>query len=138
MTTFAIFYDINDLNAIAAAVNNPGLTPQERQEINRYWNAGLRDWQTAPTAPDAQACTITKNNPANNPLLTGYVFTDNGDGTWKLCDPNIKVIVMSGSQVSKSGLINWLRTVGGKYPSLLYMQAIADDIALTSVEPWTG
>jgi hypothetical protein len=136
MATFAIFYTRQDLTAIAAESTNPGLTPQERQEANRYWNAGLRDWATSPTAPEAQACVNIPFDPTGQPGYEGMVITNNGNGTWKVCDPNLLVVVVSGTQVSKAGLVAWLRTIGNKYPGALYMLAIADDVERIAIEPW--
>lgn len=116
MTTFAILYNRQDLTAIAAEATNPGLTGGERNEINRYWNAGLRDWASAPIAPIEYRC-------VNTPQGT-------------VCDDDMRVVVISSTQVSKAGLIAWLRAIGAKYAGALYMLAIADDLTTTAVEPW--
>ena len=138
MTTFAIFYKSADLQALAAQATNPGLTGQERNEINRYWNAGLRDWQTAPQAPEQYRCVDIPFEPVPGQIDPDKTWTQNANGSWHVCDPTMRVVVMSSNQVSKDGLINWLRTIGNKYPAALYMLAIADDIALTAVEPYSG
>lgn len=136
MATFAIFYNREDFTAIAAEATNPGLTNTEKQYANRLWSGGLSAWASAPTAPEAQSCVVIPFQPTNlNPTQTA---TDLGNGSWKLCDSDIRVCVVSGTQVSKQQTIDWLRLIGNKYPGALYMTAIADDIALTAVEPWTG
>jgi hypothetical protein len=72
--------------------------------------------------------------PSNlNPTQTA---TQNPDGSWKLCDSDIRVCVVDGVNVSKQQTIDWLRLIGNKYPGALYMLAIADDIESTAVEPW--
>jgi hypothetical protein len=116
VTTFAVLYNRQDLAAIAADATNPGLSSSDRNEANRYWNGGLRDWSTAPVAPVEYRCVT------------------NGSGTF--CDDDMRVVVVSGAQVSKAGLVTLLRRIGTTYPGALYMQAIADDVANTAVEPW--
>lgn len=108
MARFAIFYNRFDMSAIAAEATNPGLTPQERQVAQKYWNAGIKDWSSAPLAP-----------------------ADRMDG-----DPDTRIVIVDGSQVSLQGLIDFLNAVGNKYPGAYYMTAIADDLSRTAVEPW--
>ena len=134
MATFALFYNREDLTAIAAEATNPGLTTQERQYANRLWNGGLNGWASAPTAPEAQSCVIVPFSPPN--LKPTQTVTPLGDGTFKLCDSDIRVCVVSGTQVSKQQTIDWLRLIGNKYPGALYMTAIADDVERTAIEPW--
>lgn len=136
MATFAMFYTREDMTAIAAEVSNPGLTAQEKNIANRYWNGGIRDWASAPQAPDAQACVEIPFDPTGDPAYEGQVITNLGNGRWRVCDPEIRVVVVSGSQVSKAGLVTFLRQIGNKYPGALYMLAIADDIERVAVEPW--
>lgn len=138
MATFALFYKRADYALIAAEAQNPGLTAQERQTANRYWQGGLNAWSSAPQAPDAQACVEIPFDPTGQPSYADKVVTDLGNGRWRVCDPDIRICVISGNQVSKQGLIDFLRLIGGKYPGALYMLAIADDISATAIEPWTG
>ena len=118
---FAIFYNHQDLTAIAANVQatlasnyDQFLTTQQRntikQTFTRDWNGGLNGWATAPIAP------LNKQ-----------------EG-----DPDTRIIVVSGQQVLLADLISALRTLGGVVPGALYMIAIADDLSGTSgaVEPW--
>jgi hypothetical protein len=118
---FAIFYNHQDLTAIAANVSatlannyDQYLTTQERnsvkQTFTRCWNGGLNGWATAPIAP-----------------------VERQEG-----DPDTRIIVVSGSQVSLSALRDSLRILGGKVPGAGYMIAIADDLmgASAAVEPW--
>jgi len=140
MATFALFYKRQDVTAIAAEVSNPGLTPQEKNTANRYWNGGLKDWSTAPQAPqvDPYGCVTIPFEPIPGEIDPDKTWTQNPDGTWLVCDPTMLIIVVSGAQVSKQGLVDFLRLIGNKYPGALYMLAIADDVANTAVEPWTG
>ena len=118
---YAIFYEHEDLTAIAANVeatlaNNYDqfLTTQERnsvkQTFQRAWNGGLNSWATAPLAPPA-----------------------NQEG-----DPLITIIVVSGQQVSLQALRDALRLLGTKVPNASYMIRIADDLGGSSaaIEPW--
>lgn len=136
MTTFAIFYIREDFTAIAAEATNPNLSTQDKQYANRLWQAGLNNWAAAPTAPAAQSCVTIPFQPDN--LKPTQTATPNGDGTWLLCDSDIRVCVIAGQQVSKAQTVTWLRTVGTNYPGAGYMLAIADDVQSTAVEPWTG
>lgn len=118
---FAIFYNHQDLTQIAANVeatlaNNYDqfLTTQERnsvkQTFQRAWTGGLSGWSTAPIAPPNKQ-----------------------EG-----DPDTRIIVVSGAQVSLAALIAAVLLIGQKVPGALYMQAIADDLSRSSgaVEPW--
>lgn len=118
---FAIFYEHEDMTLIAANVaatlNNDYdsfLTTQERnsvkQTFQRCWNGGLNAWATAPQAP------IEKQ-----------------EG-----DPLMRIVVVSGQQVSLQALRDALRTIGTKVPDASYMIRIADDLGGSSaaVEPW--
>lgn len=118
---YAIFYNHQDLTAIAANINatlannyDPFLTTQERnstkQTFQRAWNGGLNGWSTAPLAG------------AQDP--NGGL---GGDST---------IIVVSGQQVSKADLLAALRVIGNKVPNAAYMLAIADDLVGTAIEPW--
>jgi len=138
MATFAIIYSRQDLTAIAAEATNPGLSSGERQTANRFWNGGLKAWASAPYAGDANACVEIPFDPSGDPAYADKVVSDVGSGRWRVCDPDIRAVVISGPQVSKAGLVSFLRLIGGKYAGALYMLAIADDVELTAVEPWVG
>ncbi len=118
---FAVFYNHQDLTAIAAEVgatlaNNYDqyLTVQERnsckQTFQRAWTGGLNGWSTAPIAP-----------------------LDRQEG-----DADTRIIVVSGQQVTKASLIAALNVIAAKVPGAAYMGAIARDLAGPSgcVEPW--
>jgi len=118
---YAIFYNHQDLTAIAAEVqatlvNNYDqyLTVQERntckQTFQRAWTGDLSGWSTAPIAP-----------------------LDRQEG-----DADTRIIVVTGAQVSKASLIAALNVIALKVPGATYMGAIARDLAGESacVEPW--
>ena len=118
---YAVFYNHQDLTDIAANVSatlannyDQFLTTQERnttkQTFQRAWNGGLNGWSTAPIAP---------------------VNKQEGD-------PDTRIIVVSGAQVSLQALITAIRLIGTKVPGAAYMIAIADDLMGSSgaVEPW--
>lgn len=118
---YAIFYNHQDLTAIAANVNatlandyDQFLTSQERntckQTFQRVWNGGLNGWSTAP--------------------LAGALDPNGGLGG------DSTIIVVSGQQVSKADMLAALRIIGTKVPNALYMLAIADDLTRTAIEPW--
>ncbi len=137
MATFAIFYKPADVDAIAAWATNPNLSGGLRTYANRLWNAGLKDWSTAPQAAQttAEACVITPTDPRPNvdPVV---IVTPQADGTFLVCDPTIRRIVISGQQVSKAQTVQWLRDVAASDPGAIYMAALADDVASTAVEPY--
>lgn len=121
---YAIFYNHQDLTEIAANVeatlaNNYDayLTTQERnqckQTFQRAWTGGLSGWSTSPTAIQQ--------------------YPEHCDG-----DTDCRIIIVSGSQVSKQALIDALNILGNKVPGAQYMLAIARDLAGWSacVEPW--
>jgi hypothetical protein len=111
---FAMFYNHQDSTAIAANIEaslvDARLTNQERQVAQRAWNGGLKNWSTAPVAP-----------------------LDRQEG-----DPDTRIIIVDGPQVSLQALINLLLSLSVKIPGALYMSAIADDLSRSSgaVEPW--
>ncbi len=137
MATFALFYNRFDVAQIVAEVSNPGLTAQERNTANRYWNGGIKDWAAAPQAPQVEpySCVTMPNDPTGQ-VEPWKTITNNGNGTWTVCDPQMTIIIVSGTQVSKQGLIDFLRLIGTKYPAASYMLGIADDVQLNAVEPW--
>jgi hypothetical protein len=118
---YAVFYNHEDLTSIAANVQamlagdyDSLLTTQERnnakQVFQRAWTGGLSGWSTAPLAP-----------------------VDRQSG-----DPDCRIIVVSGQQVSLQALRQVLYLLAQKVPGAWYMQAIADDLGGESgaVEPW--
>lgn len=121
MADYAIFYNHEDLTAIAANVQatlasdyDNFLTTQERntvkQTFQRAWNGGLNGWATAPVAPPEKQ-----------------------EG-----DPDTRIIVVSGQQVSLQALRNALYVLASRVPGAAYMGRIADDLGGSSgaVEPW--
>lgn len=112
MSRFAIWYNDEDASKIAGAVSRSDLTTQERQYANRLWNAGLKDWATAPVTL----------SPCDDPTLPF-------DG---------KQIVIDGAQVSKQDTINWLRSIGNRLGNDTgdYLLSLALDVEQCAVEPF--
>lgn len=140
MTTFAIFYKPSDVDAIAAWATNPNLPGGLRQYANRLWNAGLDDWAIAPQAAqtEAEACVSIPFEPVPGEIDPDKTWSQLPNGRWLVCDPTMKRIVISGPQVSKQQTVDWLRQLAAADPAAVYMGALADDVALTAVEPWVG
>ncbi len=133
---FAIFYKPVDAQAIATAVQSAKLTGQERQYATRLWGGGLFGWQTAPQAPVQYRTVDIPFEPVPGQIDPDKTWVDLGNGWWRVDDPTMVILVLSGNGVTKQATADWLRQIGTKYPELLYMTAIADDILLTAVEPW--
>lgn len=118
MSRFAIFYNRSDLAAIAGEVQRNDLTVAQKQTATKFWNAGAKNWNTAPVA------TGTRPN--------GSPFQDSADPN----DPTL-VLVIDSPSVTLADLISLLRSIATSFPSgSQYMNAIADDLSLTAVEPW--
>lgn len=72
MSTFAIYYNLEDFSTLAGSVTNPGLTGADRALAAKFWNGGLKDWASAPLAKskcddpnlpsDARRCIINGGN----------------------------------------------------------------------------
>jgi hypothetical protein len=116
---YAIFYNHQDLTAIAANVNatlsgnyDQYLTTGERtlakQTFQKHWNGGLKNWSTAPVAP---------------------VEYQGGDA-------DTRIIVVGGQGVIKQDLITVLYLISQRVPGTAYMGSIARDLEATAVEPW--
>jgi hypothetical protein len=115
VATFALFYNKQDLAAIAGTIQNPGLSAGERQEVNRYWQGGLNAWATAP-----YGC-----SPFDDP---------NDPNNAETC-----VIAMDVNQRTLTDFRNFLYTIAEKYgDSFTWLRAMANDMAGNSgaVEPW--
>lgn len=138
MTTFAIFYKPQDVDAIAAWATNPNLQQGLRTYANRLWNAGLKDWAIAPQAAQdtTEACVIIPQEPVPGQIDPDKTWSQLPDGRWLVCDPTMKRVVISGQQVSKAQTVTWLRQVADSDPSAYYMRSLADDIELTAIEPY--
>lgn len=138
MATFAIFYKPADVDAIAAWATNPNIPGNLRNYANRLWQGGLNNWSTAPQAAQdtTEACVITPATPEPPLVEPDKVVTKLPDGTWLVCDPTMKRIVISGTQVSKALTVQWLRDLAAADPAAVYMAALADDVDNTAIEPY--
>jgi len=139
MATFAIFYKEQDLTAIAAWATSPDLiTGAERNYANRLWNGGLNQWASAPQAAQDtnEACVIIPFEPIPGEIDPDATWSQLPDGKWLVCDPTMRRIVISGTQVSKAQTVAWLRQLAVNHPNAIYMDAIAEDVQDTAKEPY--
>lgn len=105
MTTFALFYNTQDLAAIAGSLTNPGLSGQDRNEVNRYWNGGLNAWSSAPAG-------VSPMDDPNDPTNAAT-----------------KMIVVSGNQVSRAGFVTLLRRLAATYgPDFEWLRGLSNDV----------
>jgi hypothetical protein len=113
---FALFFNSNDLNAMAEAFNDASINGRDRQDGRTYWNNGLSGWQNAPLASSVPAA-------ATHP--------DIGWG-----DEDVRILVVQNNTLAS--LRQYLYFLFGKYPNCVFLQALADDLThhLAVVEPW--
>lgn len=113
---FAIFYNMQDLQAMAAAFQDAGISGKDRNDGRTYWNNGLSGWQTAPLASATPGATT---------------HPDIGWG-----DPDVRIIVVQNATLAS--LRQYLDFLKGKYPQCVFLGALADDLThpLAAVEPW--
>jgi hypothetical protein len=115
---FAIFYNRTDCQAIAAQLVRSDLSAAHRATADAYWDGGFHKWDTDPLAK-----------------------SDRIQG-----DSETREVVIAGSGLNKQGLRNLLYAIAANYAdippmvvgSTEYMNAIADDLATSAVEPWSA
>lgn len=109
MATFAIFYNFQDMSAMAGSVTNPGLSGADRNEVNRYWNAGLKDWSTAPLGVSPYDYPPTGDDPSNSDCR--------------------RIVVSGGNNVTRDGLIALLRRLAATYgQGFEWLRGLANDM----------
>lgn len=108
---FAIFFEPEDASQIAGSVNAATLPVALRNEARKYWNAGLRDWATAP------------------------VGTFPGD---EASCPLCRILLIDGPGLTLAGFIALCREIGTFIGADAghYLQALATEMAQTGREPW--
>jgi hypothetical protein len=110
---FAIFFEPEDAAQIAGSVNAATLPTALKNEARKYWNAGVKNWATAP------------------------VGTFPGD---ELSCPLCRTIVISGSGLTLAGFIALCQQIGAFIGSGTvaghYLEKLAVEMAQTGVEPW--
>ena len=55
MSQFAIFYNTIDLQAVANDLSGGTISGSDKTLALKFWNGGLKTWQTAPLAPANRA-----------------------------------------------------------------------------------
>lgn len=114
MTTFALFYNMQDLTPLTALIaGGSQFTNAERQTAQRLWNGGMNTW----------------DSPIN--LIGATDPRCNGD-------TDCRRVIVTGSQVSKQGMIDLCRSVGNRVVGAGFLIAIANDMETSCVEPWPG
>lgn len=110
---FAIFYDDSDAQAIAGALTRADLTNAERQQAQKFWNGGLKDWQTAPFG--LSPCADASVAPANSS----------------------RRLVISAVGLTKQDFVNLLNTIGTRVGGTVggYLTTLALDVAQCGQEP---
>ena len=110
---FAIFYEPEDLSVLELYLNTNRnlLTQADRQLALKYWNAGLKTWNSA--------------------LLGQSPYEEPG------ASPKARQVVMSGAGVTLLEFRNLLYRAA-TIPGAAYLRALADDMGGSSgaVEPW--
>lgn len=108
---FAIFYEPEDASQIAGSVNAASLPTALKNEARKYWNAGIKDWATAPlgTFPgDEASC------------------------------PLCRIIVIDAAGLTLAGLrallLNIATFLGGSAGN--YLVKLSDDMGQTGRDPW--
>lgn len=111
---FAIFYDDSDLQVIQKSSQDLSITitQADRNLALRYWNGGLKNWQSAPFA----------QSPFEE-LMVGNTA---------------RLIVISGPNLSLLDFRNLLYRIAADNSSASYLKSLADDMGRNcgGVEPW--
>lgn len=110
---FAMFYNRDDLRAMAQDYADARFPGKIKNDLRNYWNSGLNALQnvdTIPLAPDQY-----RLDPVNG-------------------DPDMRIVVVNYG--TKAELASLLRQAKGDWS--IRIGGIADDIESTAIEPWTG
>jgi len=111
--TFAIFFEPEDAAQIAGSINAATLPIALKNEGRKYWNAGMKNWATAP------------------------VGTFPGD---ELSCPLCRILVMDAPGCTLAGFITLCTEVGAFIGSGTvaghYLEKLAVEMAQTGIEPW--
>lgn len=115
---FAVFYEVTDLQAIAAQIVRTDLSESDKTKAAAIWNNGFKDWEVSGACP--------------------YAKTEGS--------PFIRAVVVSS--VTLQHFVDLLRSIATSFPqdpAAVYMGAIADDISAApfgdnsaAVEPWSA
>lgn len=109
---FAIFYEPGDFVAIAKQLRRPDLSMADKIVAAQVWDSGFRYYESCP-----------------------FASIEKSEG-----DNMIHELVISGP--TKLEMQTLLRSIGATFggeagdPEAEYMNAIADDMSVSAVEPW--
>jgi hypothetical protein len=72
---FAIFFELGDLSTMVGSARAPSLPNTLRNRVTTYWNAGLRNWDTAPlaSAPGDTACPLCRRVIITSGTLADFI-----------------------------------------------------------------
>jgi len=140
--SFAIFYNGSDSQTIqdCYVAASPGLSQNDRRNIDACWNAGINTWNTS-------AVRALVNGTWNTACFRNGVL-DSG-----LCDADTRIIVVNGvwdrtvaaygaaagQPITASGLVGLLKRMAAQDSNTSrgqYVTTLADDIAATAREPF--
>ena len=112
--TFAIFYNSQDLQEIqrVALDSTLAVSQADKTLAVKYWNGGLKNWQSAPLAQSPYEQFIATNT--------------------------ARLVIISGNGLTLFDFRNLLYRIAAANPSVSYLKALADDMGRDcgGVEPW--
>jgi hypothetical protein len=113
---FAVFYNMDDLQAMAEAFVDASISGKDRNDGRTYWNNGLSGWQNAPLA---SADLMASTHP---------------DIAWG--EEDLRLVVVQNNTLAS--LRQYLYFLYAKYPNCVFLQALANDLThpLAVIEPW--
>jgi len=106
--SFGIFFNPTDLQAMASGVNLGTLPQALRQTAQKYWNGGLKNWQSAPAAA----------------------------AQYQEGDAEMRVVTVSGANLTLAVFLQLLRDIAAAAPSLWYLRTISEEGESAFKEPW--
>lgn len=116
--SFAIFYELSDLSAIAGSINAQSLSNTLRQRGRTYWNNGLSGWETTPLA-------------SSNPQVPPAVYASAPLA-------HICIITQGTLAAFRQYLLDVAAFLAPTNESALYLISLSNDMANLegAIEPW--